>query len=191
MFASPIQLLRPLEVFDLQVVMLRSKGFIVLSADINRLRLLVPERPQRFLFMPSCCDMRNLDGLMSRIPINGKIGVNHLKLEHACAVIETPIEPYLLLGVDDGHDRPFVSDSSYKDVLIEGRKPFTIFMGTVYMMLFPHSKQNLALSGSRYQDNGIPRLLVPRHGGEAELCCYPNDEFPPDWGIPSFESIAT
>lgn len=180
---APVSLPTPQELLEFQVEKLATKGLIGYEqADPFRqdlpsgLFLLIPSRPVEI----------NWEYLMSLVVVDGKQGRNYCDPAQMKDGIEVPPGPYLMEGVEDGNARRNKKPSeNWRNILAEGRFPFTMHAGMIFAILFPEVLKHhfLDLVGSRYWPGLRPVLGISGAGPRLDACW---DDFADSgWGAPS------
>jgi hypothetical protein len=199
----------PKQLFDYIIAQLVVKG-LASYKDADPFRKQLPQGGL-FLLVPPQPKKLDLNYLMSLIEVNGKKGRNLLDPQYLKDKIKVPEEPYLMLDIEDGKARLNTKLSvSRRNILREGRSPYTVWRGIIHAVVFPavfqspnmprHNMDLVGSRGSRYEsegghskDRGVPYLCpIDYFGNEEPLLDAGgrfDDDANPEFGAPSCGSV--
>ncbi len=149
---NPVVLPSPQQLFDQIVETLVANG-LARYEHADPFRNNIPHG--LFSLVPPRAASLDLDHLMSLIEVDRKKGENYLGATDVVDVVEVPVGPYLLLGVEDGGEHLGTNVAA-------GRSPLTVFEGIIHAVVFPEvfERNNMDLRGSRYKEGFVPYLYL-------------------------------
>jgi len=152
----------PLELFWLQVQLLRGVGLPLSDGEVLQLRDFLPSEPELFYVIPDQSKCPSLPDLINLIKVGGQHGVNTIAISHLKDQRKAVSQAHLLLDVRDGTERnPNQSPGDLQRAITEeNRLPLTTFEGVIQGIMFPYTLgiHHLVFLGSSYLQSP---LLAP------------------------------
>src|SRR5262249_47762081 len=123
------------QLFDYQVETSLAEGLSEYRpADMCAFSTFVPESGL-FLFVPPPPRVLDLTKWMAKVSLNGRTGVNRLTTVED--VVDFPIRPVFLLGVDDQPSSMAVASHPGRQEMSPGRHFYNVWCGIIHAVFFP------------------------------------------------------